>query len=168
VLDQQQRNMFAQPLVRLAESMGLQRYFVDVRHAATHDRMPSLPVLRKATSSSIEWLKDNYWDPMLDSLSANNADGDVGDRQRYERDRIAALLGQYAILRRAELSGGTLYSCLFIHDYSEKKAKKEPSKQALRMLKDIAASCASSEQLQTVLIPELIHLFSLPSTDRSL
>ncbi len=40
---------------------GLPRALVDVRHEATHNELPSLPLLRAAADSALAWLRDNYW-----------------------------------------------------------------------------------------------------------
>lgn len=44
-----------------AMDLGLPASFVELRHEATHREPPSLVVLRKATSRSLEWLWDHYW-----------------------------------------------------------------------------------------------------------
>ncbi|KXN64858.1 hypothetical protein CONCODRAFT_13790 [Conidiobolus coronatus NRRL 28638] len=46
----------------LAEKMNLPLWWVDLRHQATHDSVPSLPQLKEATYKALDWLKDNYWD----------------------------------------------------------------------------------------------------------
>ncbi len=79
--------------------MGLPRYFVDVRHAATHDRMPSLPVLRKAASHSLKWLRENYWDPMAENNDEYRIEDDGNS------DRLLDCLRQFQAQRQKELGG---------------------------------------------------------------
>lgn len=53
-----------------AVDLGLPASFVELRHEATHREPPSLVVLRKATQRSLEWLWDNYWAGVDDSVDA--------------------------------------------------------------------------------------------------
>lgn len=53
-----------------AVDLGLPASFVELRHEATHREPPSLVVLRKATQRSLEWLWDNYWAEVGDSVDA--------------------------------------------------------------------------------------------------
>jgi hypothetical protein len=46
--DNLQKSVYAQSIVRLVKQINLPRYFVDLRHAGTHETLPSLAVLRKA------------------------------------------------------------------------------------------------------------------------
>jgi len=46
ITDAAQKSQFAQSVASLAESVGLPGWFVDLRHAGTHDVAPSLQLLR--------------------------------------------------------------------------------------------------------------------------
>jgi ribosomal biogenesis protein LAS1 len=48
-------------MYKVARHLGLPTALVELRHTATHQRLLSLPVLRKAAQRSLEWLWDNYW-----------------------------------------------------------------------------------------------------------
>ena len=62
LVDQQQKFMFAQPVSQLAESLGLPRFLVDLRHAATHHaHLPSQRVLVHALHSCLRYLHKRYW-----------------------------------------------------------------------------------------------------------
>lgn len=61
IADSQQRGRMALSVNRLAESAGISRLLVDVRHEATHNELPSLSTLRLAASQALEWLVCNYW-----------------------------------------------------------------------------------------------------------
>lgn len=61
LLDPAQQAQFAMSMHTLARSMRLPASFVEVRHAATHEALPSLPVLRSLTSRALDWLWANYW-----------------------------------------------------------------------------------------------------------
>ncbi len=44
-----------------AQALGLPESFVELRHQATHDEMPSLEVLRVTTQEALEWLWERWW-----------------------------------------------------------------------------------------------------------
>lgn len=46
-----------------AFSLGLPESFVELRHQAIHDEMPSLEVLRTRTREALEWLWERWWKP---------------------------------------------------------------------------------------------------------
>ncbi|OJJ51020.1 hypothetical protein ASPZODRAFT_127016 [Penicilliopsis zonata CBS 506.65] len=62
----QRKTMFAR-----AMDLGLPASFVELRHEATHRELPSLVVLRKAASRSLDWLWGYYWG----ELSSSGATG---------------------------------------------------------------------------------------------
>jgi len=61
LVDNEQKSQFAQSISGIAEAIGLPGWFVDLRHAATHDHLPSLGLLLNACSQGVEWLQSNYW-----------------------------------------------------------------------------------------------------------
>ena len=54
-------------------SAGLPRALVDLRHEATHNDLPSLPLLRVAAGAALEWLRATYWNPQQHTLQAAGA-----------------------------------------------------------------------------------------------
>ncbi|KAG2190069.1 hypothetical protein INT46_005584 [Mucor plumbeus] len=61
LVDREQKGKFAKSINSLARMMGLPSWFVDLRHASTHERLPSLTVLRDGALQAVGWLHDNYW-----------------------------------------------------------------------------------------------------------
>jgi hypothetical protein len=72
IVDPAQKSQFAQSVSSLAEILGLPSWFVDLRHAGTHDSLPTLQLLRTGceqvrlsllilTLQALEWLNSNYW-----------------------------------------------------------------------------------------------------------
>ncbi len=61
LVDQAQKTAFATSIAKLADQLGLPRFFVDIRHDGTHDQMSSLELLRWAASEALKWLEDKYW-----------------------------------------------------------------------------------------------------------
>lgn len=67
-----------------ALAIGLPERFVDLRHQATHDEMPSLEVLRQMARRGLDWLWERWWKV--------NATDDPGRALREREER--RLLGQ--------------------------------------------------------------------------
>lgn len=61
VLDQEQKQAFAQSALSVAASVGLPSWLVEIRHQATHDKLPTLVLLQAARKEALNWLYDCYW-----------------------------------------------------------------------------------------------------------
>ena len=61
ITDSQQKGKVAHSVANLAAAAGVPRLLVDLRHEATHNELPSLPVLRLGVQQALEWLENNYW-----------------------------------------------------------------------------------------------------------
>ncbi|KAJ2725813.1 rRNA-processing protein las1 [Coemansia sp. Benny D115] len=61
IIDLEQKGVYAQSVVTLAARIGMPAWFVELRHAATHEHFPSLQVLRLACGQALAWLKSYYW-----------------------------------------------------------------------------------------------------------
>ena len=85
----------------LAKTLGLPTSFVDIRHAATHEALPSLPLLRAATTRALDWLWENYW-CSLSSTSDFNPEPEEEEEEEEGRTKARALLKSFRSLRRAE------------------------------------------------------------------
>lgn len=48
-------------MLEMAKQMGMKAEFVALRHEATHEELPSLRRLVKATGEALEWLWRVYW-----------------------------------------------------------------------------------------------------------
>lgn len=60
-LDPYQQGGVAAALLTLAKSIGLPHSFVELRHAATHELLPLLVILRRLADRALVWLYENYW-----------------------------------------------------------------------------------------------------------
>ncbi|EPQ26148.1 uncharacterized protein PFL1_06356 [Pseudozyma flocculosa PF-1] len=65
IVDSYQSGNFAQSIAAIAARIGLPHWFVELRHAGTHEDLPSLTVCREATRAALEWLHRNFWAPTL-------------------------------------------------------------------------------------------------------
>lgn len=61
LLDPFQQGTHATALVEIAKKISLPYEFVEIRHSATHNALPSLELLRDMTDSALRWLWDRYW-----------------------------------------------------------------------------------------------------------
>ncbi|CAG8513617.1 14171_t:CDS:2, partial [Acaulospora morrowiae] len=60
LVDQIQGN-YAESVASLALKLDLPLWFVELRHAGTHEHLPSLQVLRNGCQQALEWLNRDYW-----------------------------------------------------------------------------------------------------------
>ncbi|KAJ1772094.1 rRNA-processing protein las1 [Coemansia sp. RSA 1813] len=68
IVDLEQKGLYAQSIAALAARIGMPAWFVELRHAGTHEYIPSLPVLRSACSQALLWLGDYYWQKQTRAL----------------------------------------------------------------------------------------------------
>ncbi|PUU81452.1 Las1-like-domain-containing protein [Tuber borchii] len=103
LLDPAQTSTFALPMHTLAKTLGLPTSFVEIRHAATHEALPSLPLLRAATTRALDWLWENYWCSLSSSSSSSSSDPEEEEEEEEEGIiKARALLKSFRTLRRAE------------------------------------------------------------------
>ncbi|ESK98245.1 hypothetical protein Moror_292 [Moniliophthora roreri MCA 2997] len=73
LVDPLQLGVYARSIAGIAAQLDLPLWLVELRHAATHEDLPSLELLREAAKQSMSWLFHNYWLPTLNpSTSLNN------------------------------------------------------------------------------------------------
>ncbi|MCO5596173.1 hypothetical protein L7F22_050233 [Adiantum nelumboides] len=80
--DSMQTGLYAQSIFMIAERIGLPLWFVEVRHAATHEEMPSLHVLRQASVDALGWLQYQFWLPNIQQQSLRNESMQQGSSLR--------------------------------------------------------------------------------------
>jgi len=71
LLDPFQQSMYNISLHKLAKDLKLPQYFVESRHASTHERLPSLQMIRLISKKIIDWLKVEYWDKAIQEYKEN-------------------------------------------------------------------------------------------------
>ncbi|XP_040179885.1 ribosomal biogenesis protein LAS1L [Rana temporaria] len=57
------------PLRRLANELNIPEWVVNIRHSATHGKMPKLSMCRKGWDFVMEWLRREYWSRQLGNSS---------------------------------------------------------------------------------------------------
>ncbi|KAG5339894.1 Protein LAS1 [Termitomyces sp. T112] len=65
LVDPLQLGAFARSIASIANQLGLPSWLVELRHAATHEDLPSLVLLRDAAWESMTWLLHNYFLPTI-------------------------------------------------------------------------------------------------------
>lgn len=53
----------------IAKTVGLPATYVELRHQATHEELPSLSKLRIATQKALRWIYDYYWIHLKEDVS---------------------------------------------------------------------------------------------------
>lgn len=61
LLDGHQDKLRKQSMYSIAKNIGLPATFVELRHQATHEQLPSLAKLRSAARKALDWIWDYYW-----------------------------------------------------------------------------------------------------------
>lgn len=69
LLDGQQDKLRKLSMYSLAKTIGLPATFVELRHQATHEQLPSLAKLRSAARKALGWIWEYYWRQLADKPS---------------------------------------------------------------------------------------------------
>ncbi|KAG7314342.1 hypothetical protein KOW79_021645 [Hemibagrus wyckioides] len=76
----------AKPLRRLASTMNIPEWIVNLRHEITHRRLPTLKWCRKGCEFVLNWLQQQYWSRQLSGLSDwNSSSEDEEDEEESTR-----------------------------------------------------------------------------------
>ncbi|KAF9270560.1 Las1-domain-containing protein [Marasmius fiardii PR-910] len=65
LVDPLQLGVYARSIAAIASQLDIPIWIVELRHAATHEGLPSLEVLREGARQSMSWLLHNYWLPTI-------------------------------------------------------------------------------------------------------
>ncbi|KAL1855396.1 hypothetical protein VTK73DRAFT_8542 [Phialemonium thermophilum] len=83
LLDSNQDKQRKMSMYAVAKAVGLPATFVELRHQATHEQLPSLTRLRAAALAALDWIWDYYWKhvpgdgPGNDGSAGGNDETDV-------------------------------------------------------------------------------------------
>ncbi|KAH7883943.1 Las1-like-domain-containing protein [Phlebopus sp. FC_14] len=70
LVDPLQVGVYARSIASIAAQLGLPSWLVELRHAATHEDLPSLELLREAAHESLSWLLNNYFLPTINPATS--------------------------------------------------------------------------------------------------
>ncbi|KAF5337088.1 hypothetical protein D9611_003451 [Ephemerocybe angulata] len=73
LVDPLQMGTYARSIASIAKQLGLPSWLVELRHAATHEELPSLSLLREAARQSLSWLLHNYFLPTINPQSQSSS-----------------------------------------------------------------------------------------------
>ncbi|KAG1436681.1 hypothetical protein G6F56_013456 [Rhizopus delemar] len=97
LVDQEQNKKHAQTVLSIAQSINMPSWFVDLRHEGTHERLPSLSVLRRAAIQAVAWLHDRYW------IQNTNRTAKINNEKIIQK--IKTHMNSYKECRKAYLKG---------------------------------------------------------------
>ncbi|KAI1261224.1 Las1-domain-containing protein [Xylariaceae sp. FL1019] len=97
LLDSQQDKFRKQGMYTIAKNIGLPATFVELRHRATHEPLPSLKNLRSGAQNALAWIYDFYWKDLTTSSGTDEVENDLASSPRIttmikyltEQDRAA-------------------------------------------------------------------------------
>lgn len=98
VLDPFQQGQYASALVNIAKVVGLPLSFVEIRHAATHEELPSLEALRQLVLDAQAWLYTHFW---LELPEGTNVGGWPQVRPSRKLDTRAQIILWLKIFKRS-------------------------------------------------------------------
>lgn len=67
LVDPLQSGVYARSIASIAAQLGLPGWLVEVRHAATHEELPSLEILREAAHEVISFFSFPSWNPLINA-----------------------------------------------------------------------------------------------------
>lgn len=73
LVDPLQLGTYARSISSIATQIGLPAWLVELRHAATHEDLPSLELLRDGAKECLSWLLHNYFVPTLNPALAHTS-----------------------------------------------------------------------------------------------
>ncbi|RFU73076.1 hydroxyacylglutathione hydrolase [Trichoderma arundinaceum] len=98
LLDGHQDKLRKQSMYSIAKNIGLPATFVELRHQATHEQLPSLAKLRSAARKALVWIWDYYWkhlgeaekakDPCKELVLSYLREDDEAARQKVMRQLL--------------------------------------------------------------------------------
>ncbi|KAF8577862.1 Las1-domain-containing protein [Ramaria rubella] len=103
LVDPLQQGAYARPISSIATQIGLPLWLVELRHASTHEDLPSLELLREGAREAMSWLLHNYFLPTLSPVNQSTAPSPT-------LTPLSPLLSQYKQLLKATTRDASLKS----------------------------------------------------------
>ncbi|KAI5433369.1 hypothetical protein KIW84_020591 [Lathyrus oleraceus] len=129
-----------------AEEIGIPRMLIDIRHEGSHRELPSLKVVRSASTKALDWLKSYYWEPQSKAIPFQ------GEGNANVKKEIKSWIRELAICLK--VSGSPKSSA------SLPKGKR-PKKQITKILKSVLRLYSSfSSEIVSVLLNYLLKSLS--------
>lgn len=137
--DEMQTGVYAQSIFSIAEKINLPVWFVELRHAATHEELPSMDVLRRASVEALAWLQTNFWSPNITTSVMQTREG--SPKSNGQTDQVDA-----QVTSIVEQAAHTLRTCLSAYRPLAKASardgsQRKPNKAATTALQAKVVSC---------------------------
>ncbi|KAI1175503.1 Las1-like-domain-containing protein [Nemania sp. FL0916] len=82
LIDGQQDKLRKMSMYSIAKNIGLPATFVELRHQATHEQLPSLSKLRTAAQNALAWIWGFYWKDLIPVNKINDRENTQSNPQR--------------------------------------------------------------------------------------
>ncbi|GJJ75938.1 ribosomal biogenesis protein LAS1 [Entomortierella parvispora] len=125
------------------EKVGMPISFVELRHTATHDYLPSLTSLRRETNEAIGWLKENYWDKQLVPVRLDETPSE--EMLSAMTDDVRRIIEAYKINKEKQIEENNL------------SQPKTETHIVGRLVRDLIKRCRSGDELLETLVPVLLE-----------
>ncbi|KAF9114050.1 rRNA-processing protein las1 [Mortierella sp. AM989] len=125
------------------EKVGMPIWFVELRHTATHDYLPSLTILRSATQQALAWINDNYWIPQLVSVKLDETLSP--EMISAMSDDVRHMIETYKNEKERQIEENSL------------PQPKQEAHAISRLARDLIKRCRSGDDLLRVLVPILLE-----------
>ncbi|KAF9356224.1 profilin, required for normal timing of actin polymerization in response to thermal stress [Mortierella sp. AD094] len=125
------------------EKVGMPKWFVELRHTATHDYLPSLTILRSAAQQALAWINDNYWIPQLVSVKLDETLSP--EMISAMSDDVRHMIENYRNEKERQIDENSL------------PQPKQEAHVISRLVRDLIKRCRSGDDLLKVLIPILLE-----------
>ncbi|KAF9582809.1 rRNA-processing protein las1 [Lunasporangiospora selenospora] len=144
-VDAFQSSKAAKSIAYLAvEKVGMPVWFVELRHTATHDYLPSLAILRRATNQALGWINDNYWMPQLAAIKRDEEPSP--EVKSAMKDDVRALIESYRSAKEVQIEANSMPN------------PKSDSVVLDKLFRDLIRKCGGSgDSLVEVLVPVLLE-----------
>ncbi|KAF9194898.1 rRNA-processing protein las1 [Haplosporangium sp. Z 767] len=143
-VDAFQSSKSAKSIAYLAvEKVGMPIWFVELRHTATHDYLPSLSILRSATNQALAWINDNYWMPQLVYVKLDETL--TPEMMSAMAEDVRLMVENYRKEKERQI---------------DENALPQPKQDAIvvgRLVRDLIKRCRSGDELLEALIPVLLE-----------
>ncbi|KAF9458734.1 Las1-like-domain-containing protein [Collybia nuda] len=103
LVDPLQHGAYARSIASIANQLGLPTWLVELRHAATHEDLPGIELLREAAREAMNWLLNNYFLPTTNPSSIN-------ETQQHTLRSVMPILKRYKTIHKITIRDVSLTS----------------------------------------------------------
>lgn len=105
LLDSHQDKSHKMSMYSVAKTIGLPATFVELRHQAAHEQLPSLTRLRAGATAGLDWIWEYYWKQLTPDDGGRGEAGGAGAATREDGQDNTCRAALLRHLRDAEAAG---------------------------------------------------------------